>query len=52
LLYLHSQYDHAAIVSSGKVIPVLLEISPLKALPAVKPLPTATLADAPLAIDK
>ncbi|MGO8813154.1 MAG: hypothetical protein ACLQVG_00615 [Terriglobia bacterium] len=36
LLYLRSQYDHSEIVSSGKVIPVLLEISPLKALPVVK----------------
>lgn len=52
LLYLRSQYDHGAIVSSGKVIPVLLAISPLKALPAVKPPPAGTLADAPLTIDK
>lgn len=31
LLYLRSQYDHDVIVSSGKVIPVLLRISPLAA---------------------
>jgi hypothetical protein len=37
LLYLRSQYEHSEIVSSGKVIPVLLEISPLKPLPLERP---------------
>ena len=32
LLYIHSQYDHMAIVTSGKVIPVLLHLTHLKAL--------------------
>ncbi len=36
LLCLRSQYDHNAIVDSGKVIPVLLQISPLGAVPAPK----------------
>ena len=33
LLYIRSQYDHMGIVTSGKVIPVLLHVTPLKALP-------------------
>ena len=33
LLYLFSQYNHMEMVSSGKVIPVLLQISPLRAVP-------------------
>lgn len=32
LLYVRSQYEHMAIVTSGKVIPVLLHLTPLKAL--------------------
>jgi hypothetical protein len=32
LLYVHSQYEHMSIVTSGKVIPVLLHLTPLKAL--------------------
>jgi hypothetical protein len=32
LLYVHSQYEHMQIVTSGKVIPVLLHLTPLKAL--------------------
>jgi hypothetical protein len=32
LLYIRSQYEHMAIVTSGKVIPVLLHLTPLKAL--------------------
>jgi hypothetical protein len=32
LLYLRSQYEHGEIISSGKVIPVLLQDSPLRAL--------------------
>jgi hypothetical protein len=32
LLYIHSQFEHMAIVTSGKVIPVLLRVTPLKAL--------------------
>ena len=32
LLYIRSQYEHMSIVTSGKVIPVLLHLTPLKAL--------------------
>ncbi|MDB4955361.1 MAG: hypothetical protein JWO36_2930 [Myxococcales bacterium] len=32
LLYIRSQYEHMAIVTSGKVIPMLLRLTPLKAL--------------------
>ena len=32
LLYIRSQYEHMGIVTSGKVIPVLLHLTPLKAL--------------------
>ena len=32
LLYIRSQYEHMAIVTSSKVIPVLLHLTPLKAL--------------------
>jgi hypothetical protein len=32
LLYIRSQFDHMAIVTSGKVIPMLLRVTPLKAL--------------------
>jgi hypothetical protein len=32
LLYIHSQYSHGAIVTSGKVIPLLLRLTPLKSL--------------------
>jgi hypothetical protein len=32
LLYIRSQYEHMAIVTSGKVIPMLLKVTPLKAL--------------------
>lgn len=32
LLYIHSQYEHNAIVTSGKVIPVLLRLTPLKSV--------------------
>jgi hypothetical protein len=34
LILLHSQYEHNEIVNSGKVIPVLLQIAPLKAMAA------------------
>lgn len=37
LLYLRSQYDHNEIISSGRVIPVLLQIAPLSALSAPEP---------------
>jgi hypothetical protein len=47
LLYLRSQYDHYEIVNSGKVIPVLLQISPLKAVPAPKPKPATKVAPKP-----
>ena len=39
LLYLRSQYEHNAIISNGKVIPVLLQISPIRALTAAEPRP-------------
>jgi len=32
LLYIRSQYEHMSIVTSGKVIPTLLHLTPLKAL--------------------
>jgi hypothetical protein len=32
LLYIHSQFEHMAIVTSGRVIPTLLRVTPLKAL--------------------
>lgn len=32
LLYIRSQYEHMSIVTSGKVIPVLLRLTPLKSL--------------------
>jgi hypothetical protein len=32
LLYVRSQYEHMAIVTSGKVIPLLLHLTPLKSL--------------------
>jgi hypothetical protein len=32
LLYIHSQYEHMAIVTGKKVIPTLLRVTPLKAL--------------------
>ena len=32
LLYVRSQFEHMAIVTSGKVIPTLLRVTPLKAL--------------------
>ncbi|HEX7843060.1 MAG TPA: hypothetical protein VF469_36555, partial [Kofleriaceae bacterium] len=32
LLYIRSQFEHLAIVTSGKVIPLLLRVTPLKAL--------------------
>jgi hypothetical protein len=34
LLYVRSQYEHTELVNSGKVIPVLLQISPLRPLSA------------------
>ena len=39
LLYLRSQYDHNEIINGGMVIPVLLQISPLKAVTPPKPRP-------------
>jgi hypothetical protein len=37
LLYMHSQYEHTDIISSGKVIPVVLQLTPLKHLPEAPP---------------
>jgi len=42
LLYLRSQYDHAALVSSGRVIPVLLQVSSLRSFEELKAPPTRT----------
>ncbi len=39
LLYLRSQYDHNEIVTGGKVIPLLLQISPLRPVNVPKPKP-------------
>ncbi|MGA2985676.1 MAG: hypothetical protein ABSG32_17840 [Terriglobia bacterium] len=50
LLYLRSQYDHAEMITSGKVIPVLLQITPIKALATVKPQPTEALQPKPTAL--
>ena len=36
LLYIRAQYPHADLISNGRVIPVLLQISPLKPLRASK----------------
>jgi hypothetical protein len=47
LLYLRSQFEHREIISSGKVIPVLLQISPLKPLAAEKPRTTTALPPQP-----
>ena len=52
LLYLRSQYDHDAIVSSGKVIPVLLQISPLAALGTMNSPPAKRIILQPLALAK
>lgn len=52
LLYLRSQYNHGEIISSGKVIPLLLQITPLKALAAEKSRPTKTRQNPPPALDK
>jgi hypothetical protein len=52
LLYLRSQYDHGAIVSSGKVIPVLLQISPLAASGPMTSTPTRGTVHQPLALAK
>jgi hypothetical protein len=43
LLYMHSQYEHTDIVSSGKVIPVVLQLTPLKRLGPPQPPPVETL---------
>lgn len=39
LLNMHSQYEHEDIISSGKVIPLVLQLAPLKNLSASRPLP-------------
>ena len=50
LLLLHSQYDHEEIVSGGQVIPVLLQISPIKAVGALKPRPARRTSPKPPAV--
>ncbi len=47
LLYVRSQYDHNEIISSGKVLPVLLQIMPISALTAVKPPPAKRMVHKP-----
>ena len=47
LLYLRSQYDHNEIITSGRVIPVLLQISPISALGAAKPRPAKRIVHKP-----
>jgi hypothetical protein len=47
LLLLRSQYDHDAMVSGGRVIPVLLQISPIKALGAPSPRPARKTSPSP-----
>jgi hypothetical protein len=48
LLYLRSQYEHNEIINNGKVIPVLLQISPLRALPTPKPRPAEGIVRKPI----
>jgi hypothetical protein len=50
LLVIRSQYDHSEIINSGKVIPVLLQISALKTLAAPKPRPTTRIVPKPIAL--
>ena len=50
LLYLRSQYEHNDIVNNGKVIPVLLQISGLKALAEPKPRPAKGIVPKPAAL--
>ncbi len=47
LLYLRSQYEHNEIISNGKVIPVLLQISLIKPLAAEKSQPGAAVQQQP-----
>lgn len=47
LLYLRSQYEHNQILSNGKVIPVLLQISPISSLGPPKPRPAKRTSLAP-----
>ncbi|MFZ0962204.1 MAG: hypothetical protein WAO35_14995 [Terriglobia bacterium] len=49
LLYIRSQYDHTDMVNNGKVIPVLLQITPIKALAAAKPHPAKSIPPKPSA---
>jgi hypothetical protein len=50
LLYLRSQYEHNDIINNGKVIPVLLQISPLRAVTAPKPPPAKGIVRKPIAL--
>ena len=52
LLYLRSQFDHDEIISSGKVIPVLLQITPIRPLAIEKPRPSKALVHKPSALDR
>lgn len=42
LLYIHSQFEHMAIVTGGKVIPMLLRLTPLQMVGADRDEPKAT----------
>jgi hypothetical protein len=50
LLYIRSQYEHNDIVNNGKVIPVLLQISGLKALAEPKRSPVKGTVPKPVAL--
>jgi len=50
LLYLRSQYEHNEIISNGKVIPVLLQISPIQALTAAEPRPAKRISLTPASL--
>jgi hypothetical protein len=52
LLYLRSQYEHSEIINNGKVIPVLLQITPIKALATVNPQPAKRIVPKPPALVK
>jgi hypothetical protein len=49
LLFLRSQYDHNEMINNGKVIPVLLQISPLRPLHSPKPHSANGVASKPIA---
>jgi hypothetical protein len=50
LLYLRSQYEHNQILRNGKVIPVLLQISPISSLAPPKPRPVKRISVTPASL--